>query len=153
MSVDTSNLPQKVEYLPIKEIDFTSAHVKKRKLDGYVKDAVDSEVPPDDEIMTSERSVKGGTHSTEFEFLLLFNSLSLGDTVLSVIPKKICTKTNEQEFFSTFDIAERNKICGDGVPQIVGGMSISVTQEMANSVEVTRDQSRSRLWFKNNYSF
>ena len=107
-----------------------SACGKKRKLDGHIKDAVDSEVPPDGEIMTSERSVKVGTRSTESELLQLFNSLSLGDTkpgVLSVIPRKICAKINEQEFFSTFDIAERNEICGEGVPQIVGGMSISVS--------------------------
>jgi len=80
---------KEVEYLPIKEIDFMSACGKKRKLDGHIKDAVDSEVPPDGEIMTSERSVKVGTRSTESELLQLFNSLSLGDTkpgVLSVIP-------------------------------------------------------------------
>jgi len=82
---------KEVEYLPIKEIDFTSVCGKKRKLDGHghIKDAVDSEVPPDKEIMTSERSVKVGTRSTESELLQSFNNLSVGDIkpgVLSVIP-------------------------------------------------------------------
>ena len=59
---------REVEYLPIKEIDFTSAHGKKRKLDSQIKDAVDSEVPQDDEIMISERSMKVGTRSTNLSF-------------------------------------------------------------------------------------
>lgn len=81
---------KEVEYLPVREMDLTSARGKKRLLDGQIKDALSSE-PSENKIMASdmERSVKVGSRSTESELVQLFNNLSLGGTkpgVLSVVP-------------------------------------------------------------------
>jgi len=121
-------------------------------------DAVDSEVPPDNEIITSERSVKVRTRSTESELLQLFNSLSVGDTkprVLSVIPnhsEKYVPKLMRKNFpVSLISLKETKYVEMEyhKLLEVCQSVSLNVTQEMANSVEeVTRDQSRSRLWYK-----
>ena len=71
-----------VEYLPIKDIDFTSAKGKKRKLDevidGNEQQRGDSKVPV------------RGKKSTESELALLFENLSCGGNkpgILSLVSK------------------------------------------------------------------
>ena len=61
-----------VEYLPIKEIDFTSAKGKKRKLDEMI-DGNNNEQPV-------PKVAPRGKRSTETELALLFGELSCGGT-------------------------------------------------------------------------
>ena len=80
---------KKVQYLPIKDIDFTSARGKKRTLDAQIK-AVDVEDVDDVEAGESEQSKKIGSKFTEVELSSLFQKLSTGGTkpgVTSIIPK------------------------------------------------------------------
>ena len=77
------NVPtmKKIEYLPIKEIDFMSAKGKKRKLD----DALEGTVPEED-----DTTIKEGSRPTSDELALFYKNISLQGTkpsILSVIPK------------------------------------------------------------------
>jgi len=153
---------KEVEYLPVKEIDFSSVRGKKRKVDGQIQQAtaVDSEIPLENELMPSdlERSVKVGARSTESELLLLFNNLSVGDTkpgVLSVVPNhsdKYVPKSMSKDFpIPLISLKETKFVKMDYHKLLAACQSVSlcVTQTMADSVEeATRDQSKSRLWFK-----
>ena len=85
---------KEVQYLPIKDIDFTSARGKKRTLDDQIKavddNTVDAEDVEDVEAGESEQPKKIGSKSTESELALLFQNLSTCGTkpgVLSVVPK------------------------------------------------------------------
>jgi len=74
-----------VEYLPIKDINFTSA----RGMKSWIKSLADSGEQPDaDTSFNNEQSKKVGSSSTEAELSLLFQNLSVAGTkptVLSVV--------------------------------------------------------------------
>lgn len=86
-----------MQYLSVKDIDFTSARGKKRTLDNQIKavddNSVDVEDVEDVEVGESEQPknwIKSLQKSTESELALLFQNLSTGGTkpgVLSVVPK------------------------------------------------------------------
>ena len=79
---------KEVQYLPIKDIDFTSAQGKKRTLDGQIKAVDDNAVNAEDVDVTAselEQPKKIGSKSTESELALLFQNLSTGGTKLSVL--------------------------------------------------------------------
>ena len=89
-----------MQYLPIKDIDFTLAQGKKRALGDHIKavddNAVDAEDVEDVEAGESEQPKKIGSKSTESELALLFQNLSTCGTkpgVLSVVPKYIQMST------------------------------------------------------------
>ena len=92
-----------MQYLPIKDIYFTSARGKKRTLDDQIK-AVDAEDVEDVEAVELKQPKKFGSKSTESELALLFQNLSTGGTkpgVLSVVPKysdEYIPKSSTKEF-------------------------------------------------------
>ena len=140
-----------VEYLPIKEIDFTSAKGKKRKLD----EAIDQDTDPTN---ITEVSVARGKVPSESEMDLLFENLSFSGTkpaILSLIPKYADSympkssssdfpqplKSLKQSSYVDLDYHELLKVCESA--------SVEITAEMAKLVEkATRSQSQSKLWFK-----
>ena len=140
-----------VEYVPIKEIDFTSAKGRKRKLD----EVIDCDVDPTDVIKVS---MVRGKLPTESEMDLLFENLSCSGTkpaILSLIPKFADSympksshagfpqplKSLKQSSYLDLDYHELLKVCESA--------SVEVTEEMAKLVEkATRSQSQSKLWFK-----
>jgi len=86
---------KEVQYLPIKDINFTSARGIKRTLDEQTKLLADPEEHPDvidlDTYSSNsgEKSKKVSTRSTDAELSLLFAKLSVAGTmpaILSVIP-------------------------------------------------------------------
>ena len=139
-----------VEYLPIKDIDFTSAKGKKRKLDevvdGNEQQRGDSKVPV------------SGKKSTESELALLFENLSSGGTkpgILSLVskfadsyvPKSLCTgfpqPLNSLKEPSYLQLSYHELLAKCEL------VSVEITKEMAEKVEqATRSQSHSKLWFK-----
>ena len=91
-----------VEYFPIKDIDFTSARGKKRKLD----DIIDGK---DEQQRNDPKVPERGKAPTESELELLFENLSRGGTkpgILSLVtkysdlyvPKSLCAGFPQPEF-------------------------------------------------------
>jgi len=79
---------KEVQYLPIKDIDFTSAKGKKQTLDDKIKATEVEDV--EQEAGELELPKKIGSKSTEAELSMPFKNLSTGGTkpgVLSVVPK------------------------------------------------------------------
>ena len=77
--MSTSNL----EYLPIKDIDFTPGQGKKRKLDEAIHQDSNDEA-------TEQQATARGNESMESEMNMLFANLSAGGTkplILSLISK------------------------------------------------------------------
>jgi len=105
-----------------------------------------------------ERSVKVGTRSTESELLLLFDNLSAGGTkpgVLSVVSKhsdKYVPKSTSKDFPPPLISLKETKFVKMEYHKLLEAcqsVSLSVTQKMVDSVEeATRDQTKSKLWFK-----
>ena len=155
---------KEVQYLPIKNIDFTSARGKKRTLDGQIKavddDAVDSEDVEDVEAGESEQPKKIGSKPTESELALLFQNLSAGGTkpgVLSVVPKysdEYVPKSSTKDFPPPLKALKDTKYMEMEYHNLLTecklvSESIDITAESADSIEkATRDQSNSNLWFK-----
>ena len=143
---------KKVEYLPIKEINFTSAKGKKRKLDEMI-DGNSNERP-------LPKVAPQGKRSTETELALLFDELSCGGTkpgVLSLtsdhsavyVPKLMCDgfpqplTSLKQPQYVQMNYLELLEQC-DSVT-----CTLDISGEMAAKVEqATRSQSSSKLWFK-----
>ena len=138
-----------VQYLEIKDIDFTSARGKKRKLDEMLDGSESS----------SDAAVsKSGTPPIETEMEQLFNNLSLCDTkpaVLSLVslhsdmyvpkvslpafPKPMTSLRNPAH--CKLNYLDLLKACDN--------VSIEATDDMAQAVEKeTRKQSKTALWFK-----
>ena len=150
---------KEMQYLPIKDIDFTSARGKKRTLDNQIK-AVDAEDVEDVEAVELEQPKKIGSKSTESELALLFQNLSTGGTkpgVLSVVPKysdQYVPKSSTKEFPPPLKALKDTKYMEMEYHNLLiecklVSESIDITAESADSIEKdTRDQSNSNLWFK-----
>ena len=148
---------KEVQYLPIKDIDFTSARGKKRTLDEQIK-AVDVEEEDNVEAGESEQSKKIGSKSTESELSLLFQNLSTGGTkpgVLSVILKysdEYMPKSSSKEFPPPLSTLKDTKYMEMEYHNLLTEcklVTIDITAKSADSIEkATRDQSNSKLWFK-----
>ena len=133
------------QYLPVKDIDFTSARGKKRKLDDIINGCNSPK-----EVQKSK-----GTRSTNKELAQLFNNLNITGSklaVLSVVPKhsdtlvpKISLSTFPQPITSlhkpeyvTFEYHLLLDVCRN--------VSLTVTLEMTEKVEAeTRKQANSKL--------
>ena len=138
-----------VQYLEIKDIDFTSARGKKRKLDELLDGSESS----------SDAAVsKSGTPPTETEMEQLFNNLSLCDTkpaVLSLVSlhsdmyvPKVSLPTFPKPMTSLRNPAHC-KLNYLDLLKACDNVSIEVTDDMAQAVEKeTRKQSKTALWFK-----
>jgi len=128
--------------LPIKDIDFTSAQGKKRKLD--------------EEIHESGNDARG-KESTESEMEILFANLSNGGSkplILSLIPEyshKYVPKSTLDSFpvpLKSLQLASHISLSYPSLLQVCQSIEIELTSEMAESVEkATRSQSNSKLWF------
>ena len=149
---------KEVGYLPIKDINFSSAWGKKWTLDDYIK-ALDAEKNAENDLASgSEKSKQIGTKSTESELALLFQKLSTGGTkpsVLSVIPNYsdvYVPKSSSKEFPPPLKSLKDTKYTEMEYHDLLTAcelVSVDITEEMANSIEkATRDQSNSNLWFK-----
>ena len=140
-----------VEYLPIKDIDFTSARGKKRKLD----DIIDGN---DQQQRDNPKVPERGKTPTESELALLFENLSCGGTkpgILSLVskfsdsyvPKSLCAgfpqplSSLKEPSYLQLNYLELLAKCES--------VSVDISKEMAEKVEqATRSQSHSKLWFK-----
>ena len=139
-----------VEYLPFRNIDFTSAQGKKRKLDA----AIDQ----DGHVRTSTPCVTArGEESTDSEMEKLFTSFSLGGTkplILSLIPKysdDYVPRSTLDTFPVPLKSLQESRYLTLSYPkllQVCESLNIQLTGEMAQSVEkATRSQTNSKLWF------
>ena len=140
---------KKIDYLPIKDIDFTSAKGKKRKLDQSLEGVVLEE---------STVTVKEGSRPTDENFSLYYCSISQQDTkpsILSLIPEysnNYVPKVSQSQYPQPLTVlrkAEYVKLNYHELLQVCENVSISITQEMSTLIETeTRTQSDSKLWFK-----
>jgi len=143
---------KKIEYLPIKNIDFTSALGKKRKLDQII-DAVEPSTSKCSKIYSAM-----GKKPTESEMANFFDSLSKCKTkpaVLSVVPvfsEKYVPKSSLVTFpkpLNTLYQSDFLQLNYDELLKQCESVLFDVTQEMADAVEQeTRAQSQSKFWFK-----
>ena len=143
---------KKIEYLPIKNIDFTSAWGKKRKLDEII-DATEPSMSK-----CSKTYPATGENSTESEMANFFESLSNCKTkpaVLSVVPmfsENYVPKSSLVTFpkpLTTLYQSDFLQLNYDKLLEHCESVLVDITQEMANTVEQeTRAQSQSKFWFK-----
>ena len=141
-----------IEYLPTKDIDFSSARGKKRKLDEMMEIDDPAEFPCD--LVT----VSQGASPTDLEMKLLFEKLNLAGTkpaILSLIPPysdeyvpkssgDILPKPLKSLHQPSYLQLEYNELLN-----ICETVSIQVTDETAEALEKeTRLQSKSNLWYK-----
>ena len=149
------------EYLPIRKTDFTSAKGKKRKLDQSIEefskpDQLGSGPSTyfDNESAVMDTTVK----VTNEEMEILFKNLSTCYTkpaILSLIPPysdNYVPKSAMDVFpkpLNELYNPDYIKIGFDELMDICNNFSISITEEMSQSIEkATRDQSKSNLWYK-----
>ena len=138
------------EYLPIKEIDFTSARGKKRKLDDMI-DGKETQQKADPKVVVT------GKRSTESELALLYEGLSCGGTkpgVLSLIPKHsdmYVPKSLCDGFPKPLCSLKQPCYTQMSYPELLAEcecISLDISKEMAEKVKkATRSQSNSKLWF------
>ena len=138
-----------VEYLEIRDIDFTSARGKKRKLDETLEGSETN----------SDRPVsKSGTLPTDTEMEHFFNNLSLCDTkpaILSLVPPhsdRYIPKASLSNFPKPLPSLRTSDSCKLNYPDLLNAcekVSIEITDDMSQAVEKeTRKQSKTPLWFK-----
>ena len=98
---------KKVEYLPIKDIDFTSARGKKRKLDEMLES---------DKIITKVQVSTDDTTPTDDDMELLFKNLSLCGTMPAVLSfdfrifRQVHSKDITSKFSTTSDISSQGRV-------------------------------------------
>ena len=142
-----------IEYLPTKDIDFSSAQGKKRKLDEMMEITDVPECPTDVATVSQH-----DTSPNDLEMKLLFEKLSLAGmkpAILSLIPPysdKYVPKSSgdilpkplkslQQPSYLHLQYNELLNVCEN--------VLIQVTDEMAKALEKeTRLQSKSNLWYK-----
>ena len=147
-----------VEYKPVKDIDFTSARGKKRKLDEMLEKSPSPECGEDSE--ESIPCLKHGCPPTDDDFELLFENLSVAGTkpgVLSLVPTysdnyvpkssrgcfPVVLKSLQEPSYIRMKYDELLEACESVFT------SLTVTDEMAANVEKeTRTQFKSSLWFQ-----
>ena len=143
------SLLKSARYLPIKDIDFTSARGKKRKLDELVDGCEGTK-----EVHKSRE----GMRSTSDELTQLFSALSITGpkvAVLSVVPEysdvyvpKTTLSTFPQPIASLYKL-EYVSLGYQCLLDVCKDVTLTVTHEMAEQVELqTRQQANSKLWFK-----
>ena len=147
-----------VEYKPLKDIDFTSAKGKKRKLDEMLEKS-----PPPDCDENSEESIPGVKHACppmDADFNLLLENLSIAGTkpgVMSLVPtfsdnyipkaSKGCFPIVLRSLQKPSHIRMKYDELLEACESVF--MSLTVTDEMAMNVEKeTRAQFKSSLWFQ-----
>ena len=143
---------KKIEYLPIKNIDFTSALGKKMKLDEVI-DAMEPSTSK-----SSKTYPATGEKPTESEMANFFDSLSKCKTkpaVLSVVPvfsENHVPKSSLVTFpkpLNTLYQSDFLQLSYDELLEHCESVLVDITQEMANVVEQeTRAQNQSKFWFK-----
>ncbi len=142
-----------MQYLPIKEIDFSSAKMKKRKLDeaidcGDSTDLNDDKTPADKVPLCNKKELES-----------FYDSLSESNTrpaILSLIPKYSSTYVPKHTMLNEFPqslqlLYDPNllKLNYSELLQKCELVNIAVTEGMALNVEQsTREQHNSSLWFK-----
>ena len=138
-----------VEYLSIKDIDFTSAQGKKRKLDELLEGNE----------LTKEMPVsKSSPVPTDDEMKLFFRNLSCCGTkpaILSLIPdyaNEYVPKISLPNFpqpLTSLQKPDYLKLNYYDLLNVCENVSIKITEDMAKAVELeTRQQSKTNLWFK-----
>ena len=143
-----------IPYLPVKEIDFTSAKVKKRKIDDAANSSACASASPSSSLNVQSPVVKPPDAN---ELKSLFKALGECDSkpaVLSLIPEyanRYIPKSRLSNFpkplQSLFDPRYLAMDYNDLV-SACESISICVTEEMMLAVEeATRNQSSTRLWY------
>lgn len=147
----TWNVPclKKIEYLPTKEIDFTSARGKKRKLDDALEGTVSEE---------SIVTIKEGSRPTSDEFALFYKNISHQGTkpaILSLIPNysdNYVPKSTQPHFpqpLTALRSAEYIALNYHELLQVCENLSIDITKESCDLIErETKSQNTSKLWYK-----
>ena len=140
-----------VQYMEIKDIDFTSARGKKRKLNEILEGTQTSSDTPGP-------ISKSGTSPTDTELEQFFSNLSLCDTkpaILSLVPPhsdRYVPKVSLANFPQPMTSLRSSDSCQLNYPDLLNAcekISIEVTDDMAQAVEKeTRAQSKTPLWFK-----
>lgn len=149
------------EYLPVKDIDFTSARGLKRKLDEVIDDA---DVPATEEVeilTTEEAKVSAISKPTDEEMQLLFKNLNTavsGDTkpaILSLVEpysEKFIPKSSMDSFPKPLSLLYQSayyELPYHKLLDVCQTVSIEITEEMAKSIEnATKSQSKSSMWYK-----
>ena len=137
-----------IEYLPIKDIDFTSAKGKRKKLDEAI-DGGKTLVP------TSKRPTLS---SSDEDIDALYKNLSQSGTkpaILSLVPEysnNYVPKDSQLEFPQSLSLLYDPafiKLSYVELLQKCESVRITVTEKMASSVErESRQQFKSKIWFK-----
>ena len=144
---------KKIEYLPIAEIDFTSAKGKKRKLDEAIND------PEYDRskkhLVVMSQNTKFPTHDEMDTFFKSLSECSTKPAILSLVPEysdayvqKVMAPDFPQPLnslykneYESMEYHELLKVCES--------VDVVVNEEMSRIVEgETRGQFRSKMWFK-----
>jgi hypothetical protein len=138
-----------VEYLPVKDIDFTSARKRKRNLDEAIN-AIDRDVPV--------QAIGSKDQSYNPDLNTFFNDLSCAGSrpaILSLVPS-YCSAYVPKRMLPTFpeplSLLHRSEYMALEYHELLmacEAVEITVTKEMATSIEEeTRNQSNSKLWYK-----
>ena len=143
------NVPslKSVQYLPTKQIDFTSARGKKRKLDDMLEGC---------ETQVDEVMVKQGSEPTDDEMVLFFSNLSLCDTkpaILSLIPEysdNYVLKSSSRSLpLTALQKPEYLSLDYHDLLNVCESVTVDINDEVAQLIEEeTRLQSKSKLWYK-----
>ena len=138
-----------VQYLPIKDIDFTSSWGKKRKLDDMI-DGCD--------VSEERHKLKEGTRPSYDEMASLFANLSVSGAmvgVLSVTPEysdPYVPKMSLSIFPQPITALHKPEyviLAYHDLLDVCENVSLVLTEEMAKQVELeTRQQASSKLWYK-----
>ena len=143
------------QYLPIKNIDFTSARGLKRKLDGAINNSESSGLSKEESaIHTTVSQVE----STSEELDLFFKDISMQGTspaVLSLVTPysdKFIPKSTSAGFpkpLNSLYQPEYGELPYDELLEVCQAICITITASMAESIEAaTKAQSGSKLWFQ-----
>lgn len=138
-----------VQYLPIKDIDFTSPKTKKRKLDEAIANTGVSQSAP---TQSSQGII------TDADICAFYDTLSLCGTrpaILSIIPK-FSSNYVPKRFLEAFPEPlsmlykpEYMELEYHELLEVCEEVKVDITNEMALAIErETRLQSNSKLWFK-----
>jgi len=144
-----------IDYAPIREIDFTSASRKKRKLDEMIDESVGENDPAEP---TSDSCLKDCIPSTDDELDQLFDAMSLAGTrpaILSLVDPysdNYVPKSSQSVFPKPLNFLHDESYVQleyHDLLQVCESISLEITAEMSQLVEKeTRSQSKSSLWFK-----
>ena len=147
----------KMEYLPIKDVDFTSAMGKKRKLDERID--VDSESQSHDAPQTRSRAAKKAVNLPSDEqmdaFYECLSACGRKPAILSLIPKysdAYVPKASLPEFPQPLQLLYQPEYMDLQYHELLHmceTTEIVITADMAQAVEkATKTQYKSKLWFK-----